>query len=209
MTHIGPLAHSCEWQSEWPRAPLDRMGVFHMKRIGLIAAALSLVALTGNAAAVPYDGTTCSYTSTATVAVPVGPATVYAGGGGMSGAASAAAGVCVYDAAGVGAGGNTFHGGSVEVGEGAPGAYAVVDGSNQNTDPLGSGDGYVGVSTFETGTKGNCDSGSGTNSGGCLGIKPLGLELPVPLIVCGNTSGNVWADTQAGGGTGRDGCALP
>jgi hypothetical protein len=178
-----------------------------MKKICLIAAALSFAALTGTAGAVPYDGTTCSYASQpGSTAVSAGPATVYAGSGGMSGAAEVDAGACIYDAAGVGG----FHGGSAEVGEGTEGAYAVVDGSNANTgDPTGSGDGYIGVSTFETGTKGGCESGTGTNSGGCFGIKPLGLELPIPLIVCGNTSGNTWADTLANNGTGRDGCALP
>jgi len=182
-----------------------------MKRISLIAAALSLTALAGNAGAVPYDGTTCSYTAQpGTTAVSAGPATVYAGSGGMSGAADVAAGGCIYDPAGVSVGSVSFHGGSVEVGQGSEGVYGVVDGSNANTgDPTGSGDGYIGVSTFETGAKGGCESGTGSNSGGCFGIKPLGLELPIPLIVCGNTSGNIWADTTANGGTGRDGCALP
>src|SRR5436190_20822607 len=99
-----------------------------MKRIGLIAAALSFAAFAGSAGAVPYAGTTCSYTSApGTTAVSAGPATVYAGGGGMSGAAEVAAGACIYDSAGVPAGPATFHGGSVEVGEGTEGAYAIVD----------------------------------------------------------------------------------
>jgi hypothetical protein len=126
----------------------------------------------------------------------------------MSGDALAAAGVCIYSP--TSAGGVTAAGGTAEVGAGTPaggpGAYAIVDGDNANAgDPTGSGDGYIGVSNFEnTPPKGNCDGGgAGTNSGGCFEIKNVTPPLPVPLLACGNTTGNTWD------GASRDGCAIP
>jgi hypothetical protein len=94
--------------------------------------------------------------------------------------------------------------------DGTPGVYAVVDGDNSNSDPTNSGDGYIGVSNYETGTKGTCPTtgptpGTGSNSGGCFTIKNQSVvpSLPVPLLVCGNTSGPTWDNTT------RDGCAVP
>jgi hypothetical protein len=183
-----------------------------VKRIGVVVAAvIGVIAVPGTASAAT-DGTTCSYTSTQQLAVPI-PGTgivAYAdadGGSGMSGQANAAAGVCVYSPTTLPTG--AFAGGTGEVGEGTstgglPGAYAVIDGSNANTDPQGASDGYAGVSNYETGTTGNCSGGgTGTNSGGCFEIKPTGVALPVPLLVCGNTSGDTWSNTV------RDGCAVP
>ncbi|HZQ29415.1 MAG TPA: hypothetical protein VFA94_17090 [Acidimicrobiales bacterium] len=93
------------------------------------------------------------------------------------------------------------------------GAYVVLDGNNTNVDPVNnSSSGYVGASNYESnGTNSACpnqldpttnNNGGGTNSGGYVGVKG-GPYLPVPLVVCGNTSGNQW------GNDGRDGCAVP
>jgi hypothetical protein len=91
----------------------------------------------------------------------------------------------------------------------APGAYAVADGDNDNTFPvigLAANDeqGYAGVSNVESGDKASCDgswgAGTGSNSGGCVGLPAPGQEFPIPLIVCGNTSGNQWESNA------RDGC---
>jgi hypothetical protein len=179
-----------------------------MKRFGLVLAAVAAVAALPATASANH-GTTCDYTSGQAVTVPpgsTGPIVVYEGNG-MSGQALAAVGVCVYSPTTVG--GVTVAGGTVEAGAGTPaggpGAYAIVDGDNANQgDPTGSGDGYIGVSNFETGAKGNCDGGgTGTNSGGCFEIKNVTPPLPVPLLACGNTSGPTWDNT------GRDGCAIP
>jgi hypothetical protein len=150
-------------------------------------------------------GTTCSYTSNQALVVPIsGTGVVVYAGGGMSGQA-VAVGACDYSPTTVGPA--TFAGGTAEVGAGTPagnpGAYAIVDGDNANVDSLGASDGYVGVSTFETGAKGNCEGGgTGTNSGGCFEAPGLTPPLPIPLIVCGNTNGNTWDAAPA------DGCNL-
>jgi hypothetical protein len=95
-------------------------------------------------------------------------------------------------------------GGYVEIGSGGPGTYAVIDGSDALP---GNAAGYGALSTYESGGKDTAcdanDTGSGTNSGGCLFLKPVGIGAPVPLIACGNTSGPDWANA------GRDGCAIP
>jgi hypothetical protein len=129
------------------------------------------------------------------------------GGSGMSGSADLAAGVCADDLTAPTVG---FDGGTAEAGEGtnpdgSPGVYAVVDGDNDNVDPQGQSDGYIGLSTYETGTKGSCSGGgTGTNSGGCIQVKGVTPEIIVPSpLVCGNTSGNTWDNTV------RDGCAVP
>jgi hypothetical protein len=177
-----------------------------MKRFGLVLAAVAAVAALPATASANH-GTTCSYTSGQAVVVPVpGTGVVVYEGSGMSGQATAAVGVCDYSPTVVGP--VTVAGGTVEAGagtpSGGPGAYAIVDGDNANVDPTGQGDGYIGVSNFETGTKGDCNGGgTGTNSGGCFEIKTVTPPLPVPLLACGNTSGNTWD------GTGRDGCAIP
>jgi hypothetical protein len=178
-----------------------------MRRFGVIVAAMLGVAA-APAPALANHGTTCTYTSGQAVVVPVpGTGVVVYEGSGMSGQAAAAVGVCLYSPTSVGP--DTIYGGTVEAGAGAPaggpGAYAIVDGDNNNVDTTGTSDGYVGVSNFETSPpKGSCNAGSGTgtNSGGCFEIPPVAPPLPIPLIACGNTSGNTWD-----AGT-RDGCRL-
>jgi hypothetical protein len=168
--------------------------------------AAGVLAVPGMAAADTYDGSTCSYAADEQVSVPAGPAVVYADAsgndGGMTGTATASAGVCANGVApAAGADGGTLEAGAGTP-SGGPGAYAVLDGDNNNIDPL---DGYQGLSNYETGAKGTCDSppGSGSNSGGCLGVDGgPSVALPSPWA-CGNSSGNTWANTT------RDGCSIP
>jgi hypothetical protein len=108
---------------------------------------------------------------------------------------------------------------------GVPGVYAVIDGNDNNTAPPagspGASKGYAGVSNYEDGTptaqdpKGqdpgcNGNDGDGelgsTNSGGCVGVKGV-VNLPIPFIVCGNTSVPDWNGGNASGD--RDGCFIP
>jgi hypothetical protein len=168
-----------------------------------------------------------------TVSVPIvdtGPNgnQVYAyAGSGVSGDPSiTAVGACINLTNAVTDGGaNRFDGGTVEAGatltKGAlptgsgPGAYAIVDGDSNNGfqgAPGGTGAnadrGYIGVSNVETGTSRDTscdgtDSGNGSNSGGCVGLKTPGQQLPIPLIVCGNTSGDQWESSA------RDACYIP
>jgi hypothetical protein len=173
-----------------------------VRRISLIAvAAAAALAVPAAAGADTYNGTDCSYTSDEQAHQAVGPAVVYAdanGGGGMTGTATASGGVC---ANGLGLPG--ADGGTLEAGTGAPGSYVILDGDNNNSDPTGQGDGYFGLSTYETGAKGTCSGGgSGSNSGGCFGVDQVGSVPGVP-IACGNTSGNTWNATT------RDGCSIP
>jgi hypothetical protein len=83
------------------------------------------------------------------------------------------------------------------------GVYVIADG-DQNNAPQGQG--YIGVSNYETSSAHeNCaqnNLGGGTNSGGAVSLDGQ-VDLPLPLLVCGNTSGTDF-DT-----TGRDGCYLP
>jgi hypothetical protein len=152
-------------------------------------------------------------------------------GNGVSGTALVAGGACA-NLTGNNIGGNEFEGGTVEAGAsptagvvgvestaatpavevfGVPGAYGVVDGDNDNTGSLSNADqGFIGASNYEeTGAAGkdtSCDSidgGSGSNSGGCVGLKGSPVLVPVPLIVCGNISGNQWEAST------RDGCYVP
>jgi hypothetical protein len=108
---------------------------------------------------------------------------------------------------------------------GQPDLYAVVDGDDQNVDPQGQSDGYVGVSNWENSTPGDrttaaeCaatgpDNGAAgsSNSGGCLGIDGgpwvyVPGDLPTP--VCGNSSGNAWDGSGTQGTHTRDGCSIP
>ncbi|MEA2493946.1 MAG: hypothetical protein QOJ29_1857 [Thermoleophilaceae bacterium] len=83
----------------------------------------------------------------------------------------------------------------------------MIDGANSNPSP---GNGYMGLSNYETGTKDTtCDetnAGTGTNSGGCFGVKGVfhqQLPTEVPTPICGNTSGADWDDSS------RDGCLIP
>jgi len=176
-----------------------------MKRLGLFAAALGVLAVPGSAFG-EANGDDCSYTTTGQVAV-VG---VQAGPGGMPGNAGTAVGVCVNTDNGSG-----LEGGSVEVGTGGNGTYAVIDGDNQNVDPV---DGYAGLSSYEDGPPSdpNCADGpdggsaSSTNAGGCFGVDggpqldlTLLRSLGIPTPVCGNTSSNEWNNTP------RDGCSNP
>lgn len=158
-----------------------------MKQVGLIAAvALGLLALPGTGVA--NQG--CSN------------GTVYTSGGGLSGGASTVVGACLDTGTG------PFYGGTVEVGNGSAGSYGVIDGDERNSlAPAGNDKGYAALSTYESGGKDTTcdgtDAGSGTNSGGCFWIKPLGVGAPVPLIACGSSSGQQF---QAAG---RDGCSIP
>jgi hypothetical protein len=187
---------------------LSRHSVRLLTLVGLFAA----VALPNSAAA----NTDCTY---ATVQQSnVGGTTidlgVQAGSGGLSDDADTAAGVCV-DGLSSSPANSPTDGGAAEVGvgltrgstPGVPGVYGVVDGDDNSTDPTPSSQlgGYFGLSNFESGaTQPLCaGTGGGTNSGGCLFVKPLGAGAPVPLVVCGNTSGKAWART------GRDGCSIP
>jgi hypothetical protein len=172
----------------------------------ILAAVAAAMAIPGSAWAQGNvnDGRTCSYAQDEEVSEGAGGVTVYAdtdGDGGMTGTADASAGACA-DGLPIG--------GAAEVGTGADGSYAVIDGDNDNSanDPSDQSDGYVGLSNYETGTKSNCDSNPSaapsSNSGGCFGVKGvITLNNDELLFVCGNTSGNTWATTY------RDGCLIP
>ncbi len=178
-----------------------------MKKYTLaLAAVAAVLALPGAAWAQGNvnDGTTCSYAGDEQHKVAAGGAIVYAdldGNAGMTGKAETAAGACA-DGLPIG--------GAAEVANGGEGTYAVIDGDNDNraTDPSDQSDGYFGISTFETGTKSNCDdnpsAAPSSNSGGCFGIKGVyqSNEDALPFV-CGNTSGNTYATTS------RDGCLIP
>lgn len=151
-----------------------------------VLAASALLAVPQGAAA----DTDCGYAGG-------GPAQVYTSGGQTG---DALVGACVDT-------GLPVDGGYVEAGTGTEGSYAVIDGSDSN--PANAA-GYAGLSTYEQGGSADptCDGvdndpTSGTNSGGCLWLKPLGTGAEVPLIVCGNTSGTDWSSTT------RDGCSIP
>jgi hypothetical protein len=94
-----------------------------------------------------------------------------------------------------------FYGGKVEVDPNC--LHAIVDGDDDNTFISSNTGGYVGLSNCETGTRDpDCDGideGWGSNSGGCLTIRNV-ASLPVPLLVCGNTTGKSWDSSP------RDGC---
>jgi hypothetical protein len=82
-------------------------------------------------------------------------------------------------------------------------AYVIADGDSDNAPQ---GQGYIGLSNYESGGTENCtqgnNSGGNTNSGGAVAVdnEP---NLPIPLLVCGSTSGTDYDVT------GRDGCYLP
>ncbi|HEV2811663.1 MAG TPA: hypothetical protein VGW10_00310 [Solirubrobacteraceae bacterium] len=174
-----------------------------------MAAAVGALAVPATAGADVNNGSDCTYAQSEEVTTGgAAPVVVYAGTGdaGMTGTALVAGGACANGlnaATPIG----TLDGGAVEAGAGTPiggpGAYAIVDGDNQNTDVQGQSDGYIGLSTYETGAKGSCSGGGGgSNSGGCLGADGVG-QVPVPGVACGNTSGNTWVNTT------RDGCSFP
>jgi hypothetical protein len=125
--------------------------------------------------------------------------------GSTGNAGTTTAGVCANFPGGPG----TFEGGTAEVGvDQARGEYAVLDGNNNNG--ITPSAGYVALSNYEDGSpdptpcNGNDNDGSAgsTNGGGCLGTKPPlpPVNLPFPLVACGDTSGPDWNSTQ------RDGC---
>jgi hypothetical protein len=186
----------------------------------------------GIAAALAVAGGTITLTSGAqhvfacTGTVSAGVVSVYVGASQEGATGATAVGACLDT------GTSPFHGGNVEAGVGnGTQAYAVVDGNDANSVlPTGSDKGYIGVSDYETGAKGSgpqdatgCTivgggetAGSGTNSGGSYGLKPVagltpcvGVTLPsavssvVPLVVCGNVSSPDWGNTP------RDGCWIP
>lgn len=197
--------------------------------LGATVLAAAGAVLVVNPARADYVGGSCSYATTSTTVAGNGVG-VQAGPGGMPGTAAAEVGACLELATPVTAGPQTFAGGAVGAGGGlnpnpnnrlcfgvlgggtsttvpAPvGVYAVADGNNANNNGLG---GYAGVSNYEDGATetGNppgpgCEpeNGSGSNSGGSVGVTAAGVYLPVPLVVCGNDSGPNWSNT------GRDGC---
>ena len=182
-----------------------------MKRISfVVAAALAALAVPATSGADVNNGSDCSYAVSEEVSSGnAAPVVAYVGAGGdagMTGTALVAGGVCASGLA-VGTPLGTLDGGAVEAGAGTPsggaGAYVIVDGDNDNADVTGQSDGYIGLSNYETGIKGSCTGGgSGSNSGGCTGVDGV-ASAPIPLIVCGNTSGNVWVATS------RDGCSIP
>jgi hypothetical protein len=192
------------------------------KIIIAVFACTALLAFPSGAFGQAANGSDCSYATTngpaagsetpTPVAVGTGTAVVYTGQEGTPGDASTVVGGCVDLNGQLAGGGGRFDGGTVEVGTGARGTYAVVDGDNNNADPSGQSDGYMGLSNYGApGTAGgDCDDGApGTpNSGGCFGAdQPVGqwVDLPaaVPTPMCGNTSGNTWNSTS------RDGCSIP
>jgi hypothetical protein len=172
-----------------------------MRKLGLLVVLVGALAVP-SAASAARDGASCSYTSSQSVLVNQAGVVVYTGSG-TTGTASTAAGVCVDEPAAAGVGG------TLEAGTGAPGTYAILDGDNNNPDPA---DGYVGLSNYETGTHDStCDEtngGTGSNSGGCFGVKgvaeaDLSALSAVPTPICGNTSDPNWDATI------RDGCQIP
>lgn len=131
------------------------------------------------------------------------------GGSGTSGSADQAVGTCA-DQGGVGgtleAGHTSTYGTNYGLMPGlTEGGYIVADGGNGNPDP---GDGYIGVSNFERKEAGCVPKDTpptnycSTNSGGQVGLGggPPSPNLP---IICGNSTGGNWDDTN------RDGCEIP
>lgn len=179
-----------------------KTGVCEMRKYVLALGAMAA------AAAFPGSASAATDCSHAEDGVGAGGLVVYAEGGGLSGDAEEVVGVC---ADGLPTG-PQLTGGTVEAGTGGPGeVYVVVDGDDANTGGAGQAGGYVGVSTFESQDKdpdcdGN-DEGTGTNSGDCVTLRNLPVvgtvSAPVPGVVCGNTSGKAWDDSQ------RDGCQIP
>jgi hypothetical protein len=112
--------------------------------------------------------------------------------------------------------------------------YAVVDGDEANTAGNNQSRGYVGLSSWESSGAGMKESDCNTNnaspihsflpnvdndddatpshnSGGCVSVRsgpgsanPVFVSVPVPFVVCGNTTGSRWD-----GGSTRDGCTVP
>lgn len=174
-----------------------------MKRfLIIVVAGLGVLALPGSAAA----NNDCS-TST----VQQGPVGVQAGEGGLTGTADVAVGACVDTwATGIPTPGSV-EGGTVEAGagvddEGPTGAYAVADGDDDTSNSLVAN--YAGVSNYESGSSadGRCDgddTGSGSNSGGCVWSEILNRGVAAPLVACDteNNGGSAWSEDN------QDGCS--
>ncbi|MGH2829622.1 MAG: hypothetical protein ACRDJM_03980 [Actinomycetota bacterium] len=168
---------------------------------GLVAGAI----LAPGGAFADHGNSNCNYTSTQEQHQGVAPLFVYAdtnGGGGHTDSADQSAGVCIAGT------GSLEFGHSATRGVGGPttdGFYLILDGQSGNPDPL---DGYVGVSNYEFRRANqpacpndpNSNARCSTNSGGNVGA--FGNNVPVPLLVCGNTTGD-WDNTE------RNGCEYP
>jgi hypothetical protein len=195
-----------------------------MRAMGLVVGvALAAMVLPASASGAANNGSDCSYANGAIVNIPTGPppgnTVVYAeaatNSSGASDSADVAAGACVNVNGLISLSGIRVDGAVAEVGAGdtnsstianGPGAYAIVDGDNQNVEPFSQGDGYAGVSNYESvpGTSpcgGGGTDGPDTNGGACISVgTPFGpVVLPVP-VACGNTSGPTWNSTT------NDGC---
>jgi hypothetical protein len=222
--------------------------IMRFKTLGMSAAGILAVGSFAVATGVHSVAAACSGT-------PGGVAGVYAGSSQIGATGATAVGVCTDLGSTVTTPAGTIEGGWVEVGAstshgvvynpvggqpvgGLPGVYAVAQGNNTsnnggsgpgNTFGTGAGEGYIGVSNYETGTAAArtndspCDptpsnTGGDSNSGGTLALfvlcnlgvegnngeifvngTPTGVFLVSP-IVCGHLSGNDWGTTN------RDGC---
>jgi hypothetical protein len=205
-----------------------------MRKFSLLGAIVGLGALAAPSGALARDGSNCDYAASQAVPVkvvdtgPTGNQVYVYEGSGVSGTATVAAGTCV-NLTGNSVAGLELEGGTLEAGgsptngvagvqstavtpaeevTGVPGAYAVVDGDNDNTGTSTNADqGYAGVSNYEapgSTTDTSCDGnpeGVGTNSGGCVDVKGTPVKLPIPLIVCGNTGSNQFESSR------MDGCS--
>jgi len=191
-----------------------------MRKLALLGAllGLGLLSLPASAFAVAASGNDCDYAKSPNQTTSVGVDTddagttgdqvyVYQGTGSTDRAGTTAVGACANLNNSASAG----QGGFAEAGVNGTELYAVADGDNNNPNPA---DGYVGISNFESGTRqsscnaSNAQAGSGSNSGGCGGIKgvldPIPVDLRgIPTPICGNTSGASWNNTP------RDGCYIP
>jgi hypothetical protein len=185
------------------------MSISSIKRT-LVGGAGVVAAFAGFAMATPLNAS-AGYTNDCSTVGGTnlgGVAQVYTGS--RTGApTTAAGGVCVYNqSTPLG-----FAGGDVEAGVGPVGsntAYAIVDGSDSNfcISTFCQGQGYIGVSNFDSGANtpgpgcSTCAT-TGSNGGGQVGVKGVATS-PVNLpIACGDTSGPDWDTTS------RDGCFVP
>lgn len=175
-----------------------------MKRMllaGLVAGAI----LAPGGAFADHGNLNCNYTSTQEHRQGAEPLWVYAdtnGNGGHTDSAEQAAGVCVTGFGSLEFGHHSTRGTGLPVGNGM---YLILDGHSGNPDPF---DGYVGLSNYEyrrpnqSGCPNDPNSNApcSTNSGGHVGA--FNNNVPVPLLVCGNTTGD-WDHTE------RNGCEYP
>lgn len=141
-----------------------------------------------------------------------------------------------WETGGIDYGAGTFHGGSIEAAadtddgtipdddddggsenptSDVPGAYAIIDGDESNTDPSEESHGYIGISNYENSgspaTDDNCDNGTdddhevardgGSNSGWCTYIIPAEEGIPTPIA--GGADSGTYDDGP------RDGWRIP